>query len=254
MARQAALANADIETIDMNENLPRGNLDEVQAHASASAPVAPPLTAEQRKIRLQLVTFKNSLDAFGEAQSLPGIGISDIKRGDVIAIETIVGRVYLHVVDRIKGVQRESGEILCECHYDLQGQYIPKHAASIQLPICSKNFVIINPDGSTRLASRKLKMSTDAVLPVHVVNLLDERFFGSIAVHASEHPDKLRLIDLARWVIRMGLKLKALIGENNRREREKRAQKEEQRELKNAARQQETEAKRQAAEADIVER
>lgn len=242
MARhRAALADADVETIDLDGVLLPGDTDDAPAHASASGPASPPLTAEQRKIRLQLVTFKHSLDDF-TASNLPRVGISDIKRGDVIAIETIVGHLYLHIIDRIKGVRKDSGEILCECHYDLHEQHIPKHAAGIQLPICSKNFVISNPDGSTRLASRKLKMSTDAALPLHVCDLLDERFFGSIAIYANPQPDKPRLIDLARWIIRMALRLKALIDENNRVEREKQARKEEQRRLKKAARQQAIEA------------
>jgi len=242
MARQrAALADAEVETIDLDGVLPRGDADDGPAHASTTGPASPPPTAEQRKIRLQLVTFKHSLDDFEAANPLLRVGISDIKRGDVIAIETIVGHLYLHIIDRITGVRKDTGEILCECHYDLHEQHIPRHTASIQLPICSKNFVIGNPDGSTRLASRKLKISTDTELPLHVCNLLDERFFGSIAIYASPQPDKPRLIDLARWVIRMALRLKALIDENNRLEREKQAKKEEQRRLKKAARQQEIE-------------
>lgn len=239
MARhRAALVDGEIETIDMNGVLPRGSTDDAQAHASTSGPAHSPLTAEQRKLRLQLVTFKHSLDAFEVTNPILRVGIADIKRGDVIAIGTIVGHLYLHIIDRIKGVQKDTGEILCECHYDLHEQHIPKHAASIQLPICSKNFVVINPDGSTRLASRKLKMSTDAELPLHVGKLLDERFFGSIVIHANPQPEKLRLIDPARWIIRMTLKLKALIDKYNRLEREKQAQKEEQRQQKEAARQQ----------------
>lgn len=245
MARHSAtIADGEVETIDMDSILPRGNGDDARAHASPSAPASQPLTAEQKKVRLQLVTFKHSLDAFDAANPVPRVGISDIKRGDVIAIETIVGRLYLHVIDRIKGVRKDTGEILCECHYDLHEQHIPKHAASIQLPICSKDCVISNPDGSKRLASRKLKMVTDTVLPIHVRDLLDERFFGSIAIHASQQTDKPRLIDLARWFIRMALWFKALIDENNRLEREKQARKEEQRQLKKAARQQEIEAKK----------
>jgi hypothetical protein len=255
MARQrAALADVDVETIDMDGNLPRGNTDDAPTQASASAPANLPLTAEQRKIRLQLVTFKHSLDTFGDANPLTRVGISDIKRGDVIAIDTIVGCVYLQIIDRIKGVRKDTGEILCECHYDLPDQHVPKHAASIQLPICTKNFLINNPDGSTRLASRKLKMSTDAVLPPHVSNLLDERFFAGMAIYANPQPDSARPIDLARWFIRTGLKLKALIDENNRREKEKQAQKEEQRRLKKAARQEDVEAKGQAGGADKTKR
>lgn len=245
MARhQAALADGEVETIDMDGILPGGHPGDGHAHASASRPASPPLTAEQRKIRLQLVTFKHSLDAFEISNPLPRVAISDIKRGDVITIETIVGQLYLLIVDRIKGVRKDTGEILCECHYDLHEQHIPKHAASIQLPICSKDFVIGNPDGSTRLASRKLKMRTDAELPLHVSSLLDERFFGSLTIHASPQPDKLRPIDLARWIIRMALWVKAMIDENNRVEREKQARKEEQRRQKKAARQQEIEAKK----------
>lgn len=226
MARQrAADADADVETIDMEGNLPRDNAEDSLVQTSASAPTSRPLTAEQRKIRLQLVVFKHSLETFAAANPLARVGISDIKRGDVIAIDTIVGRVYLQIVDRIKGVRQDTGEILCECHYDLPDQHVPKHAASIQLPICTRNFVINNPDGSARLASRKLKMSTDTVLPPHVSNLLDERFFAGLTIYASPQADSARPIDLARWVIRMGLKAKALIDENNRREKEKRAKK-----------------------------
>lgn len=232
---RAALADGEVETIDMDGAIPGGNAD--YAQAAASGPVRPPLTAEQKKIRLQLVTFKHSFDIFEVSPPLLRVDIWDVKRGDVIAIETIVGRVYLHILDRIQGMRKDSGEILCECHYDLHGQYVPKHAASIQLPVCSKNLVISNPDGSTRFASRKLNMTTDAELPLHVSNLLDERFFGSIAIHASPRPEKLRPIDLVRWIIRMALKLKALIDENNRLEREKKARKAEQRLQKKAARQ-----------------
>ncbi|HXE39175.1 MAG TPA: hypothetical protein VN639_11935, partial [Azonexus sp.] len=243
MARhQAALADGEVETIDMDGILPGGRTDDAHAHTSVSRSASPQLTAEQRKIRLQLVTFKHSLEDFEVTDALSRVGISDIKRGDVIAIETIVGPLYLLIIDRIKGVRKDTGEILCECHYDLHEQHIPKHAASIQLPICSKNFVITNPDGSTRLASRKLKMSSDVELPLHVSNLLDERFFGSLAIHASPQPDKLQPIDLARWVIRMALGFKALIDEHNRLEREKQARKEEQRQQKMAARQQAIEA------------
>lgn len=240
---RAALADGEVETIDMDGVLPGGHADDAHAHASASRPASPPLTAEQKKIRLQLVTFKHSLDGFEVTEPLSRVGISDIKRGDVIAIETIVGPFYLQIIDRIKGVRKDTGEILCECHYDLHEQHIPKHAASIQLPICSKNFLISNPDGSTRLASRKLKMSTDAELPSHVSSLLDERFFGSIQIHANPQPDKPRLIDLGRWIIRMALWFKGLIDEHNRLEREKEARKEEQRQQKKAARQQAIEAK-----------
>lgn len=239
---RAAFADNEVETIDIDGVLPRGNTDDAAAHASATDPTSPPSTAEQRKIRLQLVTFKHSLDDYEASNPLLRVGISAIKRGDVIAIETIVGHLYLHIIDRIKGVQKDTGEILCECHYDLHEQYIPKHAASVQLPICSKDFVINNPDGSTRLASRKLKMRTDAELPLHVGNLLDERFFGSITIYVNPQPDKLRLIDFARWIIRMALSFKALIDENNRVEREKQARKEEQRQQKKAARQQKIEA------------
>lgn len=245
MARhRAALADGEVETIDMDGMLPGGHADDAHAHASASRPVSPPLTAEQKKIRLQLVTFKHSLEGFEVTEALPRVGIADIKRGDVIAIETIVGPLYLQIIDRIKGVRKDTGEILCECHYDLHEQHIPKHAASIQLPICSKNFLISNPDGSTRLASRKLKMRTDTELPSHVSSLLDERFFGSLTVHATPQPDKLRPIDLARGVIRLALWFKGLIDEHNQLEREKQARKEEERRQKKAARQQAIEAKK----------
>jgi hypothetical protein len=239
MVRNSAhLADGVIETIDMDGALPGGNGDDGHAQAAASGPASQPLSAEQKKIRLQLLTFKHTFDCFEVTQPLLRVGIADIKRGDVIAIETIVGRVFLQIGDRIQGIAKDTGEILCECHYDLPGQYVAKHAASIQLPICSKNCVISNPDGSTRLASRKLNMTTDAPLPPHVGNLLDERFLSSLASHVSPQADKLRPIDLARWDIRLGLKLKALIDENNRRERDKKTRHEAQRRQKKAAGQQ----------------
>jgi hypothetical protein len=229
---QASFPEGEVETIDMNGMLPRGSDDDFHATASTSGPVIPAPTPEQKKLRTQLATLKQSFKEFELANHLSRVDISDIKRGDVVAIKTVVGNIYLRIIDRIKGEKAGAGEILCECHYDLSDQVNLAHAASIQLPICASSHAITNPDGSTRLAGRKLKMSTGVTLPAHVSNLLHERFFVEITIYANPQPEKFRFIDLGRWIAGIGLKLKAVIDENNRIERQKKQQKVEQREAK----------------------
>jgi hypothetical protein len=232
-----SFTEGEIETIDMDGVLPVGGEDDFHTAASSAEPARSVLTPEQKKLRLQLAAFKQFFSEFDVTHRLSQITIADIKRGDVIAIKTIVGIIYLRIVDRIKGERAGTGEILCECNYDLSDQGALTHAASIQLPICSSSHAITNPDGSKRLASRKLKISTDAELPPHVSNLLHERFFVEISIYANPQPEKLRLIDFGRWIAKIGLKLKAIVVENNRFEREKKRQKEEERRRKKEARQ-----------------
>jgi hypothetical protein len=226
---------SEIETIDMDGILPCGSDDDFHTTTSSTGPAKSILTPEQKKMRLQLAAFKRSFEDFDATHRLSQVCIAGTKRGDVLAIKTIVGVIYLRVVDRIKGAREGAGEILCECNYDLGDQYVLTHAASVQLPICSSSHTITNPDGSTRFASRKLKMSTDAELPSHVSNLLHERFFVEISIYANPKPEKLRLIDLGRWIARIGLKLKAIFDENDRLEREKKQQKEDARRCKKEA-------------------
>lgn len=232
----AAFADADVEMIDMDAALPPGHAHEHADDFHAAAPVASATTmsAEQKKARLDLVKFKHSYDGF-EASSVTQVTINNIKRGDIIEIKTIVGGMYIRIVDRIKGDTKGVGEILCECRYDLQDQWALLHAASITLPLCSKTHVIQNPDGSTRLASRALKMTADIALPEQVSNLLRENFFVEINIHANPEGEKLRMIDVWRWLVRVGHKIKALIDANNRKEREKKEREEERRRLKKEA-------------------
>jgi hypothetical protein len=239
---ETSFHESDVEIIDMDGALPCGSDDDFHQAVSSSAPARAMLTPEQKKQRLQLSAFKQSFETFEVTSRLSRVNIAEIKRGDVVAIKTVVGKIFLRIIDRIKGELPGTGEILCECHYDLSDQYNAAHAASIQLPICVNSHVIVNPDGSTRLASRKLKMSTDTILPPHVANLLHERFFVEMSIYANPKSEKLRLVDLGRWITRVGLKLKAIVDENNRVEREKKQRKEEDRRRKKEEKQDAVEA------------
>lgn len=216
----AALQHAHVETIDMDAVLPPG-----EAHDLAPHDAPPPLSAlsaEQKRGQLQIVKFKQTLDDFAVSE-VSQVSIDNIKRGDVIQIKTIVGSVYIRVVDRMRGMATGVGEILGECRYDLQDQWGLAHMATIVLPFCAKHHAIQMPDGSTRLASRSLKMQTETELPEQVTKLLRESFFTEIHLHANPAKDKLRVIDIGRWLLRVGYRIKGWIDENNRREREKRA-------------------------------
>lgn len=208
-----AFADAEIETIDMDAALPGGHAHEhdeqFQPAAVASQPA--PLDKEQNKARLLIAKFKGSLDEFAISQ-VTRVGIDDIKRGDVVEIKTIVGSVYLSIVDRIKGLAGDIGEVLCECRYDLPNQAIEVHTASIILPVCTKNHVITNPDGSQRKASRALKITTAIELPDQVRNLLRENFFVDIRIFANPQKEKLRPIDVVRGIQRVAAKLKGGTG------------------------------------------
>ncbi|OQA34967.1 MAG: hypothetical protein BWY57_00117 [Betaproteobacteria bacterium ADurb.Bin341] len=218
----AAIAEEDIETIDMDSILPRGYNDDLEARGPSSESTA---KAEENRRRLQVVKYKQTFAHF-EVTRTSQLTMSAVKRGDVVEIKTIVGSVFIRILDRIKGGRADVGEILGECRYDLPEQWDIVHAASIILPVCSKNHLIVNPDGSQRAASRSLKMTADIELPDHVKKLLHESFFSEIVVHVSPGREKLRLIDVARWMKRVFSKIRAIIEENNRREREKKAQKE----------------------------
>ncbi len=213
----AAFADAEIVTIDMDAGLPAGHGHDDRLHSHSPSPA---LTTEQVRKRVQIVKLKASLEDF-QVSRVSQVTISNIKRGDLIEIKTIVGDIFFRVLDRIKGNAAGVGEVLCECRYDLLDQWDLVHAASIILPICSKNHLITNPDGTQRLASRSLKLTTGTELPGQVKNLLRENFFVEIKIHANPQPEKLRAIDALRWAKRLALKLKAIIDENNKRERKK---------------------------------
>ncbi|HEY5762259.1 MAG TPA: hypothetical protein VIS73_03540, partial [Rhodocyclaceae bacterium] len=220
---------------------------------AAVEPPPAPLTPAQRKHRLELMAFRKSFADFPAGAPRSRVAIDDLKRGDVLRIRTIVGNVFLRIVDRIREHGSHAGEILCECHYDLGGQCNPAHAASVTLPICSKDQVITGADGTQRQASRKLKIRSETELPPQLGKLLDERFFLELVIYGNPQAEKLRPVDVwravarillkaARLVWRGLLKIKALIDENNRREREKKEQ-------KAAAQRQRQEAKKAAREA-----
>lgn len=236
-AAPADFAEGEVETIDLDSVLPPGS----DAQPYKAAAQTPELTPEQKKLRLQLVKFKQSFDEFTVQRGLSRLDIDSVKRGDVIEIKTVVGSIYLRLLDRIRGEQAGAGEILCECRYDLGDQCDLAHAASIQLPLCSHKHVITAADGSQRLASRALKISSEAELPPQVTKLLHEHFFTELILYANPQPEKLRLLDIGRWLLRIALKIKSIIDENNRREREKeeakRRRKEEKRQAAARARQ-----------------
>ncbi len=217
-----SITDEDIETIDMDSILPPGYDDDLEARDTSPESA---VKAEQNRRRLQVVKYKQTFAHF-ETIRTSQLTISAVKRGDVVEIKTIVGSVFIRILDRIKGSRADVGEILGECRYDLPEQWTLVHAASIILPVCSKNHLIANPDGSQRTASRSLKMTSDIELPDHVKNLLHESFFSEILIHVSPEREKLRLIDVGRWMKRVFSKIKTVIEENNRREREKKMQKE----------------------------
>lgn len=216
----SAFTPEEMEMIDLDAILPPGSEEDFKKPASAST-TPPALHAEQKKLRLQLVKFKQSFDHFTPGAALSQIDIRSMKRGDVVEIKTIVGSIYLRILDRLRGERPGAGEILCECHYDLSDQNNLIHTACIQLPLCSHRQVIITPEGNKRLASRAVKMRTETSLPPQIEKLLHESFFTDIVVHANPQPEKLRLIDIGRWLLRIVFKIKAVIDENNRRERAK---------------------------------
>ena len=201
-----AFADAHIETIDMDAALPAGHVHDEPPAASAQA-APPPIDKEQNRARLQIAKFRGSLTDF-EVSSVTRVAINDVKRGDVIEIRTIVGNIFLSVVDRIKGLMPDTGEILCQCRYDLQNQWSLTHAASIILPVCTKSHVITNPDGSQRMASRALKITANTELPDQVKSLLRENFFTEIRIYANPQKERLRPIDIVRAVSRTIGKLK----------------------------------------------
>lgn len=235
------LGDAHVETIDMDALLPPGEREHVHHEQASSSHLE--LSPEQKRGRLQIVKFKQTLDEFA-LSSVTLIGVSNIRRGDVIQIKTIVGSIYIRVIDRIRGNTPEAGEILGEFLYDLQDQWGLTHAATLVLPVCSKSHVIVNPDGSRRNASRTLKMTTETVLPEQVTALLRESFFTELVIHATPVPEKLRLIDIGRWLLRMLRKVKGWIDENNRREREKKEQEAARKLAKKQAREQARQAKK----------
>lgn len=246
------VADDEVEIINLDEVLPPGSDEDFRHDPSVDAPPRSPLTPELRKQQIQLATLKRSFEEFKVTEHLSWINISDIKRGDVLAIKTIVGCVYLQVIERIKGAG--AGEALCECHYDLGDQSVPAHVASIQLPICARNHLIANPDGSKRQASRKLKMVTEAILPPHLGTLLQEQFFVEIMIHAHPQPERLRFIDLWRGIARVFYWIKAVIEKNNRIEREKKQRKEEEKRQKQEERARKKQEKLEAKESKEAQR
>lgn len=201
-----AFAEGQVETIDMDAALPPGHGDAEELAPALRA--AAPVDKAQQQARMQLARFKGSLADF-EMTPFTRVAIDDVKRGDVVEIRTIVGSIYLLIVDRIPGLVPDSGEILCECRYDLPGQWALTHAASVLLPVCAKSHVVQRADGSARLASRNLKMKTATELPERVRSLLRENFFVEIRLHANPRKERLRPIDLFRALQRALRKLKA---------------------------------------------
>ncbi|MFA7292803.1 MAG: hypothetical protein WC023_11205 [Rhodocyclaceae bacterium] len=207
-----AFADAQIEMIDMDVALPpghgHGHESDEHFQPAAAAGTTLPLDKEQNRARLQLSRFKGTLDEF-EILQVTRVDIASIKRGDVIQIKTFAGSIYISVIDRIQGISAGIGEILCECRYDLPNQWTLVHAASIILPVCTKDHLITNPDGSQRKASRALKITTAAELPDQVKSLLRENFFSEIRIYATPQKERLRPVDIVRGIKRLALKLKA---------------------------------------------
>lgn len=223
------ISESDIETIDMDSILPPGHEEETSKHAATARPV---LNPEQNRERIRIVKFKQSFEDFEITTRLTQVSILNIKRGDIIEIKTIVGSLFFRIVDRIKGEHPGIGEILCECRYDLMDQWALAHAASITLPVCTKHHVIVNPDGTRRFASRSLKIKTEQELPERVKSLMHESFFTEIVLYSNPVAEKWRFIDFMRWLMRIGRKIKAIVDENNRKEREKEQKKQEIKRLK----------------------
>ena len=224
-----AFQEGDIEVINLDLTAPGGDLDDFEPRESAPKPSTSALTREQIKARVLLSQFKQTFESFDQIDHLTQVTMNDIKRGDVIAIKTIVGTVYLNIRDRIKGRLAGTGEILCQCHYDLGDRCDLVHAASIQLPICTRTFTITMADGNKRCASRQLKIHTDVTLPPHVSEILHERFFVGISIFSNPEREKPRLVDFGRWLVRLFLRIKAAIQANNQYEREKKLKKEQER-------------------------
>lgn len=225
---------SDIETIDMDSVLPPGN-DDFRIIPSTHA--HPTLNPEQNRERIRIVKFKQGFENYEINTKLSQVNILTVKRGDVVEIKTIVGSIFLRILDRIKGEHPGIGEILCECRYDLMDQWALVHAASITLPVCTKHHVIENADGSRRFASRALKMKTEEDLPENIKSLLSEKFFTEIVLYSNPAPEKFRFVDVMRWLMRVARKIKAVIEENNRMEREKKERKEEEKRRKKEERQ-----------------
>jgi len=221
---QFNIDEADIETIDLDAVLAPGE-DESRA-PGARLDLPPRFSAEQNRSRLQIIKYRQGFKSF-EKSRRTAVNMREIKRGDVIEIKTIVGSIFIGVLDRIRGERPDIGEILCECRYDLPDQWHHVHAASIILPVFTKNHALVNPDGTQRQASRALKMTTDHELPEQIRNLLRETFFTDITVFSNPKPEKIRFVDVWRWLKRCALKIKAIIEENNRIEREKKARRQE---------------------------
>ena len=202
-----AFADAHIETIDMDAALPPGHVhdDQFRAEIPESAPA--PVDREQNKARLLIARFKGSL-ADLECTTVTQVSISNIRRGDVVEIRTIVGNIYLRIIDRIRGLSDTTGEILCECRYDLPNQWSLAHAASVILPLCSKQHVITNPDGSQRNACRTMKMTANIDLPDQVKALLRENFFVELRIYASPQKERLRPVDVVRAVRRLAQRIR----------------------------------------------
>lgn len=245
---------AEVETIDLDVAPPPGGAshDDVGDERTVVA-----LTPEQRLHRTQLAKFMKTFSEYAVRAPLTRIDIEDVKRGDVVSIKTIVGTVYLEIVDRLKARRGSAGQILCRCRYDLGDQCTLVHMASVELPLCSHKQLIASADGTMRPASRKLRFASQVEVPAHVLKLLDERFITELAVHSNPTRERFRPIDAWRAVapvvlgvlrgIRwLALKLVELVRENNRREREKKAQREAEAKRRKEARAQEK-AARQAA-------
>ncbi len=194
----------------MDAALPPGHGHEHDDHFQPEPPsgAAATIDKEQNRARLQFTRFKGTLEDF-EISQVTQVNISNIKRGDVIQVKTFAGSIYIKVIDRIKGLKAGIGEILCECRYDLPNQWTLIHAASIILPMCTKDHVITNPDGSQRKASRALKIVTSTELPDQVKNLLRENFFSEIRIYATPEKERLRPIDVLRSIKHVLLKLKS---------------------------------------------
>jgi hypothetical protein len=203
-----AFDEAQIESIDMDAVLPVGHEpdDEVSPSSAPAAPAA--LDSEQSKARQLFARFRVALADF-DMTTVTRVDADMVKRGDVIEIRTFAGSVYLVIVDRILGIAAGAGEILCECRYDLQNQRLPVHAASVILPVCTKNHVITTADGTQRKASRALKMTAAIALPDEVTKLLRENFFNEIRLYANPQPERLRPVDVVRGIRRFALRLKA---------------------------------------------
>jgi hypothetical protein len=251
---------AEMETIDLDVPLPGDAHDDLGSESGQAERAPAQLSTGQRQHRLLLAKFMKSFADYAARDELTRIDIGDLKRGDVVVIRTVVGSIYLSVLDRINARRGQAGQILCQCRYDLGDQCTLVHSASIALPICSNRHVIVGPDGGRRNASRRLRLESAATLPPQVDNLLNEHFFTSLAIYAHPNPERLRPIDVWRRIapvfVVTGRGVRWLFGalwrviqENNRREREKKARRDEAERQRLAAKLAAREAKRAAREA-----